>query len=369
MKIEEIKEENFKTIQPKDYNDWLQERQKYITGTECLFAIQNFSSNENMRMLAKQIDHFAVSKEVFYKRKHLNGDMLKIYNDLNKNNAKEAGKKFEAEVAEIGRKLILNEKGKENAELVANGKNIFTIKKAGIAATPDYFLQFDKENIDLVECKTTTLDIEDDEIFKQIQQRYLFQCQCQMLCTGIKSCWLVVSKLNKNRTEILTTRIFKIDEHKKLQQELLDCCEKCLQWMKDVENGIVELEINEEKTKDEEILDNLYNNNLQSYLNEYGESMMKIKEQERHYENVQNIIKAMCYNNIKVEGWNIYYKIQNATFETIETLEEKIKKNEKEHEELKDKLEKLKENGDLKFLRSRLIIKNIQIFKVESSLN
>lgn len=373
MKVEEIKEKDIKIINfdNEEENDWLVERQKYITASECLFAFQNFSSNEKIKMFAKQIDVFAVSKEVFYKRKHLSGEMLKIYKDLNNNAAKAAGHKFEEEVAKIGKDLIIKEKNneeirEEKVELIANGKKFHTIKKAGIGATPDYFLKYNENDVDLIECKTTILDIDDEQTFEQIRQRYLMQCQCQMLCTGVKTCWLVVSKLNENKTKILTTKFSKIDEDKKIQQKILDCVEKCLQWMKDVENGVVELEQNE--GEDEEILNNLYNQNLNDYLNEYGDVMKFEKEKEKHYENVKNIIKSIAYNNIKVKGWNVDFKVQHATFETIESLEEKIKKNEKEHEELIEKLEKLKENGDLKFLKSRAIIKNIQISKVGGSL-
>lgn len=374
MEIEKVKSEDIKVI---DFNNeeesnWLVERQKYITASECLFAVQNFSSDETMRMFARQIDKFIVSKEVFYKKKHLSGEMLKIYNDLKKNTAKTAGHKFEERVANIGKDLIIKKKNnekieEEKIELIANGKKFYTIKKAGIGATPDYYLKYNENDINLIECKTTTLDIDNEETFKRVQQRYLMQCQCQMLCTGIKTCWLVVSKLDKDRTEILTTKIHEIVENKELQQEILDCVERCLQWMQDVENGVVELERNE--GEDEEILNNLYNQNLSDYLNKYGEVMIFEKEKEKHYENVKNIIKSIAYNNIKVEGWNVDFKVQNATYETIESLEEKIKKNEKEREELKDKLKKIKENGDLKFLKSRAIIKNIQISKVGGSLN
>jgi len=369
MRVEEIKEKDYKTIEASSFEDWMKKRNEYITSTNIIFCLQNFSKNEKIRQLAKQVDHFKQSKESFYKKRHLTGEMMKIYNDLTRTKAKEAGKFFEKQVAKkayemiVGDKLIDAVEGEVGRiELVENGKMIWYIKGAGVGATPDYLINYiDDANIELIECKTTTTDFDSEE-FNNLIKRYSIQCQCQLLCTGCKLCHLAIAKLNNSRTDIVDFKIVKIFQNEKLQQEILDCVERCLQWLKDVENGVVELE--HDGGDDEEILNNLFNQNLNAYLEEYGDAMIFEKEKEKHFEDVKNIIKSIAYNNIKVDGWRIDYKIQNATFETIESLEEKIKKNEKENEELKEKIQKLKDNQDEKILKSKLVIKNIKVERV-----
>jgi len=340
---------NFKKTNLLSHDEWLNKRNDYITATSALWLLRNFTTDELLKNALNEVDEFKVSKSDWFKKKHLSDDMKRLYQLITMNANLKRGQDLESSVAEIGFKKIQEEHAEEynNASITANGTVIWYIEDEKLGATPDYIINKNDGTQELIECKTTGLK-KDSKMFSNMLYGYKLQCHHQLLCTGLKKCWLVVAYVDSKKN-ITDTELIEIDAIQKVQDEILECSKKCQQWINDVENGVCELS-NEDT--DDSFLDDLYNNNLSKYLEEYEILQNEAKKAEEN----KKVITAICKANIQVEGWDIHFKKTAESYKTEESIKEQINKLEKE-------LEELKQNPDKKIVSRASSIIGIKIKK------
>lgn len=332
-----------------EHIEWLLKRQQYITATESIYCLQNFSLNEELVKKYKAVDGFKKKPLEFFLYKKFNKDQLMVYNTLNDNKYKKMGRELEDDVAATYKKYFPNEKD-QIVDFQKNGLEMFFNEEYKLSATPDYFITRESGKKELLECKTTSMDVNEKE---KLIVRYEVQCQQQLLCTGLDVCNLCICFLNKNG-KIYTVHNEVIRKNEDLQKEIITCAIKCQKWLQDTKIEDFDLT---KMTKDLKLIYNIYTNNLSSYIDTYINNKSIASE----FKDAEEVVKAVCNNNIQVDNYNFVTQTREPSYLTIEKAYQLIDDYNKKIEDLKEKIAQMEKDPDLKLIHTAgyVIIKDI----------
>jgi len=343
-------------------SNWLEQRQKVLTATDCLFVLKEF--NEKLTSRLDGVNTWNRTRFQLYMEKSLSSeqyiDYQEQYKKLYPQKAKimQEGKDREAEIAEFARADL-------GFELEPNGENVIFLDEYKIGATPDYYAELvdpvllydaatnkpqgievtgDYEVVNLgkgiLECKLTG-EFNDDKKFQ-----YEFQVQQQLLCTGLK--WACIAIGIKEEKEIDSPIIKRhyhfIKANEKFQQAIIEGSNNFWKWFNDIKSGNEKLPEWDRHNERDAILFNIVREDIEKLAEEYLEA----QEAWKHWEYVKDILKGRMQtilgnstNSLEIEQDSgqkikinqIYTK---ETFYTDKDKESAIKKAESSLEKAKE---------------------------------
>lgn len=285
--------------------EWLEQRQKVITATDCLFVLKEFSLK--LQEALCQVNTFDRTRFQLYTEKSISTeqfiDYQLQYKKLFPEKAKimQEGKDRESEIAEFVKADL-------GFELTPNGNNIAFLEGHKIGATPDYYaslqdpaelqrIAVDKtDQVEItgdystvagngiVECKLTR-SLDDEKLFK-----FEFQAQQQLLCTGLN--WVCLAIGIKEAPEVgspIAKRIYHfVVPNKQFQGLLVESVNSFWKWFEDVKAGKEALPQWNRHNEKDAILHHILRTDIAKLVEEYIEAQKAWK----HWECVKDVLKS-----------------------------------------------------------------------------
>ena len=352
-----------KEIKIKDEQKWLEQRKKYITATEMMFAVANFCNDEDFKTINAEFATFLPTKYQFYCLKKLNNEQLKLWNaylnekKANRQKTLDFGTNNELLIAEQGLKYLMEtDESFKDAKLVANGKNLWI--DGNIASTPDFFIEKTNGDKVLLECKTRERKKNDNEL-ENVLKKYELQVKTQMLTTGIKEAYIAMG-FHEN-FEMKEIKTFKIEVDEAMLHLEFDCMEQsansCIEWINNVDKG-EESNCFDNQNDDDIAMKNIVEKSLKEIAEKYFENnelLTKyhelLKNKEINEDLLNATFKMIANENITIDDVCIDVKRTKTSYYEIDKINEQIEKLQDIKRKLENGEQVISRNGSLSIQR------------------
>lgn len=338
--------------------NWLQQRQKLITATDCLFIIKEFA-DESLRESFANVETYDRTRFQLYMEKVVAPDIYTQYQDFLASPAMKEGKEREAEIARSAEADL-------GFTLTPNGENLVVLEDHKLGATPDYLIENIHDPVlfwDAIKNKPEDVVIEtsvgkiggenDDEIIQYIKGlsldkkglleckltanltvdkliAYQIQVQQQLLCTGLEwACIAIAIKEDRaTGSKIAKRHYYFMSANKSFHEIITRTVAEYWKWFDGVKSGTVEApKPNIDNDKDK-VLNTFLETDIAKLCENYMELRIAYEAQDKSFDAVKEKLKIYGKGetfNVTISDGSTYSIPITKTKETIWTDELKNK--------------------------------------------